>query len=352
MAQAMTTTTPSRLIHRRDPETSEYPFAALESFITPNDLFYVRNHLLVPSIDPERWRLTVDGGVAEPRSLSLADLQAMPQVTLTCTLECAGNGGPWGFLSVGGVSTAAWTGVRLADVLARACPLAETVEAVFVGLDHGEDPTAPGITEYARSLPLEKARHPDTLLAYAMNGEPLPPNHGFPLRLVAPAWYGMDSVKWLGAIRLVAEPYQGFYMTERYRRFRGERGTQYGPMVREMRIKSMIARPQAGERVPLGPVLVRGAAWAGAAGVARVDVSTDGGATWQDAALDREEAAYCWRLWSYRWQPEQPGAYALVVRATDTNGAVQPVTEAPQLVPYGYNWSHPLTVHVEDVPDA
>lgn len=346
MTQSTTNLAPARIVHRLDPETSEFPFAALDSFITPNDLFYVRNRLLVPSIDLERWRLTVGGNVAKPLSLSFVDLQTLPQVTLTCTLECAGNGGPWGFLNIGGVSTATWTGVRLADVLARARPAEEAVEAVFVGLDHGEDPAATGVTEYARSLPLEKALHSDTLLAYAMNGEPLPPNHGFPLRLVVPAWYGMDSVKWLGTIRLVSEPYQGFYMTQRYRQFRDERGGQYGPMVRQMRLKSTIARPQAGEHVPLGPLLVRGAAWAGVTRIARVELSTDGGITWQEAMLGQEEAPYSWRLWSYGWQPDRPGVHTLVVRATDSTGAVQPVTAVPQFVPYGYNWSHPVMVHV------
>jgi DMSO/TMAO reductase YedYZ molybdopterin-dependent catalytic subunit len=334
-----------RIIKQARPEKSEVPLHLVTDICVPNDAFYVRDHYhAVPSIDVASYRLRVGGLVRQPLALSLADIETLPVVEYVCTVECAGNGGPYGALSRGGVSTARWIGAPLAAVLDRAGVLPEATEIAVRGLDTGSDPEMPEIGTYERSIPLTKARHPQVILAYAMNGEPLPREHGYPLRLVIPGWYGMDWIKWVGEIEAIPAPSQHAYMTRRYREYLDERtDDSYGPMIREMVVKSLICRPQPGARLTRGRQLIEGVAWAGAEAIARVEVSTDGGQTWHAARITTRPEPFYWCLWQHVWTPEAPGRYTLRARAADTAGNVQPL-----IWPGGkYRANHVESIEVE-----
>ena len=253
-------------------------------------------------------------------------------------------GVPWRY---GAVGNGRWAGVRLADVLRRANFPPAVKHVLFNGADVGTG-NAP---DFARSIPLEKAMHADTLLAYEMNGAPLAPSHGFPLRVVAPGWAGDSWVKWLVEIQGLEHEYDGFFMKTAYRHpvKPVAPGTAVDPAamepVTELGVKSVIASPAEGETLGPGPVAIRGAAWSGEAPVARVDVSTDGGRTWQAAALGKDQARYGWRLWQVRWTPPAKGGHVLMARATDARGRTQPLEAAWN--PSGYLWNAVHQVRVE-----
>jgi DMSO/TMAO reductase YedYZ molybdopterin-dependent catalytic subunit len=357
---------PARIVRQREPENLEYPFSTLDSFITPTDRFYVRSHFAVPEIELKTWRLRVEGAVSRPLDLTLDQLRQLPERKLPVTLECAGNGRvyltpaargvQW---ETGAVGTAEWTGVSLASVLELARVRPEAVEVILEGADSGEirEPPRPvGAIRFARSLPLQKARHPDTLLAYQMNDAELLPAHGFPLRAVVPGWYGMASIKWLSRIIVSEQPFQGYYQTIDYAIWETKEPAPDGttdPLPRrtpitEMQVKATIARPVQKEMLPANKSYrVFGAAWAGEAEVTRVEVSADGGKTWAVANLAGKPARYCWRLWEIGWQtPEQPGRYTLVARATDSKGRVQPARRNANRENYMINHLIPVEVEV------
>ncbi|HEU0077845.1 MAG TPA: sulfite oxidase [Longimicrobiaceae bacterium] len=325
-----------------DPLNREAPLDALAAPLTPTAHFYRRSHFPVPRVDPAAWRLRVGGEVRRPLALTLADLRAMPGRTLAVTLECAGNGRnlmeptphgtPWG---LGAVSTADFTGVPLRHVLELAGPGSSAVEVLFEGADRG--PVGAGREEpFARSLPLAAAAGGDALLAWAMNGEPLPAAHGFPLRLVVPGWYGMASVKWLADVRVLAEPFRGHFQAEHYV-YVGEAGTPEGTPVARARVRSLIASPADGAAVPLGPVELRGIAWSGHAPVARVEVSVDDGATWAAAELGEPPSPHAAAPWSLAWLPPRRGEYRVLLRAADLAGNVQPEVPVVNALGYGNN---------------
>ena len=268
------------------------------------------------------------------------------------TMECAGNGRtrmtpvppghPW---ELGAVSTARFTGVPLRDVLERAGVDGGAVEVAFAGADAGVTETGPP-ARFERSLPLDRAMDPDVLLAWEMNGEPLPPPHGFPLRLVVPGWYGVASVKWLAEIRVLDAPFDGFFQAERYV-YRGEAGVADGTPVTRMRVRALIAQPGEGERLPAGAATeIRGTAWSGEAPVRRVEVSVDGGATWQDARLGDAESPYAAAPWSLAWTPPHAGRHLLLARATDEAGHVQPLEPVWNELGYGNNVVQRVEVEV------
>ncbi|MDQ4018644.1 MAG: sulfite oxidase, partial [Actinomycetota bacterium] len=268
------------------------PLEALRYPITPIGLHYLLIHYDIPQVDAATWRLEVGGGVERPLLLSLDDLKARPATTLPVTLECAGNGRallephvksqPWLLEAVG---TAEWTGTPLAPILEEAGIAAGATEVVFTGLDRGVEN---GVEQdYERSLPLEEATRNDVLLAYAINGQPLPPQHGFPVRLIAPGWYGMAQVKWLRAITLAAEPFLGYQQAVSYQLRQAENDS--GQPVTRMLPRSLMVPPGIPDfhtrrrYVPPGPCTLDGRAWSGFASIVRVEVSGDGGATWEDA---------------------------------------------------------------------
>jgi DMSO/TMAO reductase YedYZ molybdopterin-dependent catalytic subunit len=348
---------PPRLIPRQqNPDNLEFPFASLNSFITPNNLFYVRNHFAAPNLNAGAWRLRLEGAVQRTLTLSLEELRRLPSRTVTATLECAGNGRA--FLTpaargvqwqLGAVSNAEWTGVPLAAVLDRAGLRDAAVEVVFEGADRGAVPAEPtlGQIHFARSLPVARARRPEVLLAYRMNGRDLPAAHGAPLRLVVPGWYGMASIKWLTKIAVVDRPFLGFWQTMDYSIFERRHGQPALVPLTEMQVKAQIARPRAMEVVRPGAMYrVHGAAWTGESDVTRVQVSTNGGAAWAQARLLGKPVRHAWRLWEYAWRvPAQAGRVRLMARATDARDRTQPLQRDPDRRNYAI--SHVLPVEVD-----
>ncbi|MCI0354510.1 MAG: sulfite oxidase, partial [Acidobacteria bacterium] len=290
------------VVHRAHPLNCETSIPALVGgVIMPSARFYVRNHFQIPNLDEATFRLTIGGLVERPLSLSVRDLRNMRSETLTVTLECAGNGRTlfhppiegekW---SLGAVSTAEWTGVPLAEILDRAGVRTGAREVLFRGADRGTLDRHSGPTFFERSLQLEQARDADLLLAYAMNGEPLPIQHGYPVRLVVPGWYAMASVKWLTEIELLDQPFAGHYQVDKYW-YEWERD---GQVVREpvtlQRVRALITEPAPNQEARCGELAIRGVAWSGAAPIARVEVSVGGG-SWQEARLVSERKRYTWQ---------------------------------------------------------
>jgi DMSO/TMAO reductase YedYZ molybdopterin-dependent catalytic subunit len=335
------------------PENSETPLESVRSWVTPNRLFFIRNHFAVPTLELAEYRLRVEGCVERPIELTWDVLATLPERTVFATVECAGNGRsflqtrqpgvPWG---AGAIGHAEWTGVPLRDVLEQAGFRPEAVEVLCEGADRGSEADHPEPMHFARSLPLAKALDPDTLLALRMNGELLEPSHGFPVRLFVPGWYGVASVKWLRRIEVLDRPFQGYFQTTKYtvqrRTARGMEPVTVGPMA----VKSEILRPHPGAKLGLGTNRVFGVAWAGQEAVARVEVSTDAGRSWSAAALIGPQAAYSWALWEYLWEVAEPGEYILLARAVAVNGQIQPAEHDPLSGGYMIHHSRPIAVEV------
>jgi DMSO/TMAO reductase YedYZ molybdopterin-dependent catalytic subunit len=350
----------ARLISRQhNPDNLEFPFAALDSFLTPTDLFYVRNHFQLPKVDVRSWRLAVTGAVDRPVELTIEQVRDMPPQTRAMTLECAGNGRS--FLrpkskgvqwDLGAVSTAEWTGVPLAAVLEKAGVRAGGVEVILEGLDSGEpgnEPRPPGPIAFARSLPLAKARKPEVMLAWAMNGKELTAEHGYPLRAVVGGWYGMASVKWLGRVKVVEKPFRGYWQTVDYAIWDRRSGEPALEQITEVEVKASIASPAAGDALAAGKDhRVHGAAWAGELEVAKVEVSADGGRSWQTATLLGDAVPFAWRLWEWTWRRPAAGKYTLLARATDRRGRVQPLERDPLRRNYMINNVQQTPVELKD----
>lgn len=346
------------IVREKDPENLEFPFAKLDSFLTPNELFYVRNHFSKPKIDPSTWKLKVSGAVEKPMELTLDQVLALPSRAMPITLECAGNGRAllnpkakgvqW---DLGAVSTAEWTGVTLATILEKAGVKKNAVDVVLEGADEGEpknDPKPVGTIHFARGMPLVKALKPEVLLAHQMNGVALPAAHGFPLRAVVGGWYGMASVKWLQRIVVMDKPFHGYDQTADYAIWVRRDGLPTLVPITDIDVKSSIARPAAGETVPAGKdYRIYGAAWAGEAAIAKVEVSTDGGKTWQEAKLLGKSVPLAWRLWEYTWRTPKAGEAILMSRATDTRGRVQPLKRDADRRSYMINQVYPIEVEVK-----
>ena len=331
------------------------PLEALAYPITPIGLHYLLIHYDIPAIDVKAWRLAVDGEVERPLSLSLDDLHARPAVEVAATMECAGNGRaslvpavdsqPWLNEAVG---TGVWRGVRLRDVLGDAGVRDSGAEVLFTGLDRGVEEDV--VQAYERSLPLADALREEVLLAYELNGVPLPPQHGFPLRLLVPGWYGMTSVKWLERITVLDAPFEGFQMAKRYRLQRNEDdpGTPFTRMYpRALVVPPGIPDFHSRERVlEPGPCVLRGRAWSGWAPIAHVGVSADGGETWEDARIERDvDSPWAWCAWTYEWDA-RPGRHELCFRARDGAGNEQPLEGAWNVGGYGNNAVHRVVVIV------
>jgi DMSO/TMAO reductase YedYZ molybdopterin-dependent catalytic subunit len=335
------------LVRSARPEDLETPVELFNSWITPNDLFYVRHHMYAPNVQAAGWSLKVDGEVNQPLTLSLDDLKKMPKATVTVTLECAGNGRAFHEPSMpgiqwekGAVGTARWSGVRLADVLKKA---GVRPAAKFVFLDGADVPIAK-MPDFVRQVPMPKAMSADTVLAYEMNGEPLPPLHGFPLRAVVPGWEGAYSVKWLSHIQVSDKESESFWVKTAYR-FPTKRvapGAAVDPKdmapVAGLVVKSIITTPAEGTNVKVGGAArVTGFAWAGEADITKVEISIDHGSSWTPARLGKDQAKYAWRQFEYEFKASEPGSFLVMSRATDSRGRVQPIV--PQWNPSGYLWN-------------
>lgn len=328
----------------REPLCAATPVDALAETLTPTDAFFVRNHFPIPRVDPGQWRLVVGGACANPMSLSLDDLRRHPAREVTTTMECAGNG-RWRFdprppgvtWNDRAVATAAFAGVPLTVLLAEAGCAPGAVEILARGLDRGVE----GGREIAfeRSLPVEVAMHPDTLVAYEMNGRPLTPEHGFPARLVVPGWYGVASVKWLAAIEVVREPFEGWFQKDRY--------VVGATPVSRMLVKSLVATPTEGTTLAAGrDVEVHGFAWCGDGRIDRVEVSTDGGASWHSANLGEAPSPYAWTPFAWTWRAPRAGAWTILARASTDDGRVQPMKVPWNAHGYLHNAVVPVSVRV------
>jgi DMSO/TMAO reductase YedYZ molybdopterin-dependent catalytic subunit len=335
------------------PENSETPLHEVRGWVTPTRLFFVRNHFDAPQIDPATWRLRVEGCVERPLELSLHELAELPERTVFATVECAGNGRSflrqrvdgvqWG---AGAIGHAEWTGVPLRLLLQRAGVRPGAVEVVCEGADRGSEPDHPQPMNFARSLPLAKAFDPDTLLVTRMNGELLETNHGFPLRLFVPGWYGVASVKWLRRIEVLDHPFAGYFQTKKYTVQRAVDEVLKTVGVGPMAIKSEIIRPAVDSTLGVGTNRIFGVAWAGEEAVARVEVSTDGGQSWSDAEMLGPRAPYSWAIWEYLWEVARPGSYALLARAVSASGRIQPREHDPHNGGYQIHFSRPFEVRV------
>ena len=311
------------------------PLEALQYPITPIGLHYLLIHFDIPRVDPSQWRLVIGGHVREPLTLTLDDVKRRPAVTRAVTLECAGNGRanlsprpvsqPWLFEAVG---NAEWTGTPLRSLLEAAGPLDGAVDVVFTGIDRG---VQGGVEQqYERSLSLADANREEVLLAYAINGQPLPPQHGFPLRLVVPGWYGMTHVKWLRSITVVTQPFRGYQQEPAYHVTSS--WDELGEPVTRMLPRSLMVPPGIPHFLPrtrqlgLGTCILEGRAWSGRGRIVRVEVSSDGGGSWADAELGGDGGDFGWQSWRYAWGADRAGEYELCCRATDATGNVQPLT--------------------------
>lgn len=344
------------------PYNAQTPSAALAEPVTPVGAFFVRDHFGIPRTSPRQWRLRLGGAVAEPFDIGYAELCAMPGRELDVVLECAGNGRslmrprpeglPWG---QGAVGCAHFAGVPFRSLAARAGVMPAAVEFVFAGADSG---TVHGRrAAFERSLPLAVALHPDTLLVTRMNGEPLTPEHGAPVRLVVPGRYAVADVKWLVEARAVTEPFAGVFQAQDYV-YVASHGTPDGP-VTAVRIKSLVTAPEPGSALRCGDeTVVRGRAWSGGgvpirsvevravderdaghedAGHEGQSGTGEGEATWHEALLEPPSGPYAWTGWSYRWTPQRPGRYRLLARATDADGDTQPPRAPWNAQGYGCN---------------
>lgn len=321
------------VIVRPEPLCAESPLSLDEGILTPVSQFYVRNNFAIPDLPTE---LTVGGAVQQPLTLTPQDLVRLPRRRLTATLECAGNGRSFMTPPVSGeqwrlgaVSTGDWEGVSLSDVLAPARLTTDAVEILFESAD-----------SFARSLPIEQALQHDTLVVDTMNGAPLTPNHGAPLRLLVPGWYGMASVKWLARIQALRTPFRGHFQVERY--VIGDRP------VRGVQPRSLILDPVDGATRPRAKQSIRGVAWTGLGHVTLVDVSDDGGASWLPATFVDPPQPYSWRRWTHDWLPGRPGPTVLLARATDSSGNRQPLEPVWNELGYANNAAIPTKVLVED----
>ncbi len=331
---------PDRRIHPDELQLAlrnhELPLEALRYDVTPTGLHYTLIHFDIPPVDMAAWRLHVAGQVHQPLTLTLGELHQRPMRTLRVTLECAGDGRallhsrplsqPW---LTGAVGTAEWTGTPLRLLLEEAGIGGDVCEILFTGLDRGIEG---GVEQdYQRSLPLRVALHDDVLLAWAMNGAPLEPQHGSPVRLIVPGWYGMAHVKWLRAIEALTISFEGYQQAVAYRYCQAR--AEPGEPVTVMRVRSLMIPPgipdflTRARIVRRGPVALRGRAWSGRAPIARVEVSLDGGASWAPAEVDEAVGAYSWQAWRYCWEAASPGTYELCCRAHDSAGDAQPLEQ-------------------------
>ena len=334
----------------------ETPPELLRSWITPVDAFFVRNHMSEPvTFDAEAYTLRVTGEVEKPLSLSLPQLRKLAAATVTNTLECAGNGRafyephlPGVQWRLGAVGNARFSGPRLRDVLQQAGVKPTGKFVAFLGLD--EPPSK--VPKFVRSIPIEKALDADTLLAMQMNGAPLTKHHGYPVRALVPGWIGAASCKWLAEIQVLDHEFDGNFMKPGYRMPNhpvppgGSVDVKDTHPVTALNVKSLITSPSDGATQKRGPVNITGVAWAGEADVTKVEISTDGGATWQAAQLGADHAKYAWRLFKHSWSPRSAGDFTLMARATDSAGRVQPMQ--PDWNPSGYLWNgvEKVRIHV------
>jgi DMSO/TMAO reductase YedYZ molybdopterin-dependent catalytic subunit len=339
------------VVHSMNPLNCETPIQRLGGCaVAPNGRFYIRNHFPIPKLDAATYRLSVGGLVERPLSLALSDLQNLRAQSLTVALECAGNGRAlfdkpvkgerW---ALGAVGAAEWSGLPLVDILERAGVKSTAREVVFRGADGGVVDGYAEPIRFERSLPLDQARGAGRLLAYSMNGEPLPVEHGYPVRLVVADWYGMASVKWLTEVELIDRPFAGLYQAQEY----CYEWEVNGQVIREpatlQRVRALITDPVANQEIECGELVVRGLAWSGSGPIAQVEVSV-GNRPWQEAHLIGRAKPHSWTPWELTICVLKPGALTFRARAADLAGHTQPEVACWNRRGYGNNMIHPVQV--------
>jgi DMSO/TMAO reductase YedYZ molybdopterin-dependent catalytic subunit len=334
------------IVRSTRPEDLEMPLDGFSTWITPVERFFVRTHTYVPRVELSRWRLVIDGEVSNPLTLSFADIEKLPRVDSVAVLECAGNGR--GFYDppvaglqweYGAVGNGRWTGIHLADLLKTAGVKESAQQITLDGADVplGTEP------DFQRSVPLTRALMNDVLLAYQMNGEPLPPQHGFPLRLIVPGWGGDCWTKWVTRITVSNRETDGFFMKTAYRHpgRAVEPGSPVDPAIMKpvttLSVKSVIASPVDGAVLSPGPAKIRGVAWSNGSPIISVEVSTDAGRTWKESRFGDDQAKYAWRIWELDWTPPSDGYYTIMARSRDFSGDVQPLAQEWNPSGYLYN---------------
>ena len=334
------------------PLNAETPVEALRSWITANSLFFHRNQSelkIAPSLVD--WRLAIEGEVQNPREFTFDEMLRFPRAIVANTLECSGNGrsllrekasgNPW---TIGGVGNAVWGGVWLKELLQSVRAKEHARHVAFEGMD---EPYGAAKLKFIRSIPLEKAMT-STLLAYEMNGEPLPLAHGFPLRALALGWAGANCCKWLKKISVLDRPYEGHYMDKVYRVFQKGQDSKSGTVVTQLPLKSFITQPLPGETLSPGRIVILGAAYGGERILSRVDVSVDGGRSWSPAEFIGPNERFAWRQWQYVWDAAKRGAYCLMARAGDSEGNQQPMEAGWNVLGYVNNGvqEHAISVFI------
>lgn len=335
------------------PENQENPIHFISAAITPEPYFYRRNHFPYPAIT--RQSISVGGEVQRSLTIEYQDILRMPSKEISVLLECSGNnrshfrpkvfGEQW---EGGAISQGIWRGVALRELLRMTGLQATAKEVVFEGYDYGKRTDLEGEFVFVRSLPLDKALHPDTLIAYALNGKPIPYKHGYPLRLIVPGWYAMASVKWLRSITVISTHFSGPFQEIDYVYY-PDKNSDAGKMpVTTIHVNSIIQWPQNWSLLDVGSHHIYGKAWTGTGFVTKVEVSTDGGEHWVQATLHKNpQNPYSWIFWSYSWLAPQKGEYTIMSRATDSFGFVQPAEAKWNRKGYGYNAYSKVNVNVE-----
>ena len=336
------------------PPDFETPVSLLNSYITSNENFYVRSHIPIPQIDAAGWALKIGGEVNSPITLSLDEIRKLPAVTITNTLECAGNGRAFFQPAVAGiqwekgaVGNARFTGARMSDVLKKAGVRTSGINVEM----HAADRPPGTMPAFVRQVPMKKAMHPDTVIAYDMNGQPIPLVHGAPLRAVIPGWEGAYSIKWLNALNVLAKDSDSFWVATGYRYPTRRVAPGAAVDAKDMApltgliVKSLITTPANGATQAVGKVAVAGFAWAGEDDIKAVDVSIDNGATWRPARLTGEQARYAWRRFEFEFNAPRPESYLILSRATDAKGNMQPAVS--QWNPSGYLWNQYDSIRIE-----
>ncbi|MDX2446318.1 MAG: sulfite oxidase [Desulfobacterales bacterium] len=336
-----------------NPLNAETPVERLRTWITGNDVFFKRNQGQIPGekIDLSAWKLVVDGRVDNELNLTFDHILARQKIELANTQECSGNsrsllekkasGNPW---TIGGVGNALWGGIWLKGILDEAGLQEDARHVCFEGFDI---PKGKAQIKFIRSIPIDKAMD-STLLAYEMNGEPLPLEHGFPLRALALGWTGANCVKWLQRITLLPAPVEGFFMDRVYRLFQKGEDPKSGEVITQISLKSIITQPLQEAKLTTGIIPIRGAAYAGETGIERVEVSLDRGSTWNPTELIGLDLPYAWRHWEYLWEVKEKGPYTILTRATDIHGNQQPDTASWNVFGYCNNaiQDHAVSVQI------
>lgn len=334
------------------PLNAETQAQYLRSWITANTVFFDRNQgqFVSEPIPLADWTLSIEGEVEQPLQFTMDEILRMPRTTVANTLECSGNsrsllkekarGNPW---TIGGVGNAIYAGIWLRDLLQKTGLKSSAKHVSFEGFDQ---PLGSAGIKFIRSIPLDKALS-STLLAYEMNGEPLPLKHGYPMRALALGWTGANCVKWLSKITVLDRPYEGFFMDNVYRVFQKGDDSKSGDVVKGLKLKSIITQPLPGEDLSPGTIVILGAAYAGENDIERVEVSLDNGQSWTQVQFIGPHERYAWRQWQHLWEVEEKGEYTIMARAYDTQGRAQPMSADWNVLGYGNNGVREHAVNVQ-----